>query len=400
MPLPSILIGTSTEIKSANPDSFPELLYDDSKGSVITFAGQQAPIPTLLTYSGSIIVFDPLGEYYRVSARARRDMGQRVVRLDPFNVLHADAADTFNPFDVFRFTNSIVNDEIHSLINSMDVKDFNSEQIWRERAIDLLVAVALYLATQEPEDCHLTGLRSKMFSDDVVYNLAVLLDTRGKTMEPQSYQSISGFLQCLDRDRSGILAMAQEILSDFGSPTVARVTNATSFDLDAYYQGEHNSIYIAIPPTKSSSYRRLPSLWLAALLLLIENRKTSVNTLLLLGHAAQLGRFSLLSTAHNLMGTCGIRLWSIWDTPSQLQATYPTEWGTLVSNSSVIQAFGRLNTVLSNQLVPILGVAASDLGDIASNEQVVSIDGSVPFRAKQIDYEHHARFQNLFDTVG
>ena len=62
----------------------------EEKGHITTIAptgagkGISCVIPTLLTYSGSIIVVDPKGENYEVTHRRRRQLNQGVVILDPF----------------------------------------------------------------------------------------------------------------------------------------------------------------------------------------------------------------------------------------------------------------------------------------------------------------------------
>ena len=65
--------------------------------------GVGAIIPALLTYPGTVIVTDIKGENYQVTARHRREMGQRVVVIDPFGlVTQQGKGDRLNPFDLFH----------------------------------------------------------------------------------------------------------------------------------------------------------------------------------------------------------------------------------------------------------------------------------------------------------
>jgi type IV secretion system protein VirD4 len=72
---------------------------------VLTIAGSRTGkgvsllVPNLLRYDGSAIVIDPKGELARVTARARRQKGQKVVVLDPFNENGRHARGSFNPLD-------------------------------------------------------------------------------------------------------------------------------------------------------------------------------------------------------------------------------------------------------------------------------------------------------------
>src|SRR4051812_4199702 len=62
------------------------------EGHLITVAptgagkGRSVIIPNLLSYDGPVVVTDPKGENFAVTARARRQMGHAVYKLDPFGV--------------------------------------------------------------------------------------------------------------------------------------------------------------------------------------------------------------------------------------------------------------------------------------------------------------------------
>ena len=59
-------------------------ILDTSDGGLVTIAGTGAGkgvsqvIPAQLTWRGSVVVNDPKGELYAITARCRREMGQRV----------------------------------------------------------------------------------------------------------------------------------------------------------------------------------------------------------------------------------------------------------------------------------------------------------------------------------
>ena len=46
--------------------------------------GRSLIIPNMLMYEGSVLAIDPKGELARITSRARAEMGQRVIVLDPF----------------------------------------------------------------------------------------------------------------------------------------------------------------------------------------------------------------------------------------------------------------------------------------------------------------------------
>lgn len=61
--------------------------------------GRSAVIPNLLRYRGSAVVLDVKGELYHTTSRARREMGQDVILLDPFHWI-VEKPDQLNPFDL------------------------------------------------------------------------------------------------------------------------------------------------------------------------------------------------------------------------------------------------------------------------------------------------------------
>jgi type IV secretion system protein VirD4 len=58
--------------------------------------GVSVVVPNLLTYPGSMIVFDPKGELVAITARRRRELGQQMTVIDPFNVTR-ESATAVNP---------------------------------------------------------------------------------------------------------------------------------------------------------------------------------------------------------------------------------------------------------------------------------------------------------------
>ena len=61
-----------------------------------------------------------------------------------------------------------------------------------------------------------------LMSDDVVYNLAVLMDTIGKQLPPLAHREIAAFLQMPEVTRGGVLATAQSYVKTLHSPGVLR----------------------------------------------------------------------------------------------------------------------------------------------------------------------------------
>ena len=63
--------------------------------------GRCCAVPALLEYPGQVVTIDIKGELYGCTHRRRREMGQQVIKLDPFRVVDS-TTDGFNPLEMFQ----------------------------------------------------------------------------------------------------------------------------------------------------------------------------------------------------------------------------------------------------------------------------------------------------------
>ena len=213
--------------------------------------GRGCIIPNLLHFQGQTIVFDPKGENYHVTARYRRELGQRVVRIDPFHVIDDDS-DAFNPFDLFALSGSDVETDAQTLAAMLAVgHGFSKDPFWDTSATRLITGVIAHLAGTPgiPEsDRTLAKVCDILQADDTIYALAVLLDTVGEQMPKTARREIAAFLQQAEREtRPSILATALTYLKVFTSGRVAETLRTSTFDLNDVVAGKPLTIYLILP---------------------------------------------------------------------------------------------------------------------------------------------------------
>ena len=123
----------------ANPDDAPEPLLYKGDGHLMTIAptgggkGVGVIIPNLLTYPGSVIAIDIKGELTQVTARRRREMGQKVVVLDPFGLVAGKGhpSDSLNPFDLFHLPGADPESDAEMLAAQFAVDHtFSTDRYW------------------------------------------------------------------------------------------------------------------------------------------------------------------------------------------------------------------------------------------------------------------------------
>lgn len=257
-------------VRGVEPITFEEDGHLMTVAPTGTGKGRSVIIPNLLTYEGPVMVVDPKGENYAVTAKKRRAMGQTIVKVDPFNVIEDEYNDTFNPFDVLDFMPDTINDEVKMLAELVRGDELNlTEKFWENWAQSLLSAICLYVASMPDKDRSFAGVYDLLFADDITYNLAVILDTESKKIPTEAYQQIATFLQHGEKVRSGVLATVQQYLRLFGSPHVRQSVQTTSFSLLDIYKGAPVTLYLIIPPHKLVSHRALFRLWVGSLLTMI-----------------------------------------------------------------------------------------------------------------------------------
>jgi type IV secretion system protein VirD4 len=173
----------------------------------------------------------------------------------------------------------------------------------------------------------------------------------------------------------------------FDSDLVRRLTDTTSFDLDALIGGEPMSLYIIVPPARLHGFSPLLRLWLSGLILTLTQRKTrpKERTLMLCDEVGNLGRMDALLTAATLLRSWGLTLWTFWQNAGQLQI-YEGQANTIVDNAGVIQAFGIRNLRAAQDLVNVLGgISAEQLLKMNPDEQILLVEGKM-IRCRQKRY--------------
>lgn len=365
--------------------------------------GRGVIIPNLLSYTGPVIVCDMKGENYQVTARRRRELGHQVVKLDPFSVID-DQSDSLNPLDLFQLMGSDLECDAQSLAEMLarGIKGMK-EPFWDINGCGFTSGLLAYAATQgEDAKRHIMTVVERLTADDIVYNLAVVLDTIGKNIAPMARQEIASVLQMPDITRGGVIATAQTYFKPFANEKVGRCLRTSTFRLKDVVLGKPLSIYIIIPPNRMHSHRGLLKLFFGTLLAALLSRRQcpEQKTLVILDEAAQLESFPLLETMLTLSAGYGVRVHSFWQDLSQLVTHYPTSWKTILNNSAVLQTFGIYNRDMAMQWGHYLQHGPGELRSLHADEQILSIHGHEELRCQRLDYLKMRCYAGLADGNG
>lgn len=100
--------------------------------------GVSVIIPQLLTYRGSLICFDAKGDLFETTAKRRVRLGQRILRLAPFN----GGTDTLNPLDAIPRDSPTLVDQARALAEALVVRQGTElDPHWNDKAVQVICAL-------------------------------------------------------------------------------------------------------------------------------------------------------------------------------------------------------------------------------------------------------------------
>jgi type IV secretion system protein VirD4 len=398
-------------------------------------------IPNLLTYPGSVLVTDPKGENYAVTARRRRELGHHVVALDPFGLVGGTGA--FNPLDALDPEAPDAVDDAASLADLIVVREpreSGDSVFWAEEAKALLTGLILHVASDDvPGRRNLRTLWE--YLSLAPREMTQLWTAMGRSCAAGGAvaRAAARVRQKGDRVRSGILAQAQSQAHFLDSRQIARALDRSTFSFDDL-TASPISVYLVLPPDRIDSCRRWLRLLVGcALHAVVRARAPSgggrERVLFLLDEFPALGTMPPLERAVALARGYGVTCWLLAQDLSQLRALYPSSWSTFVANAGVVQAFGTNDIETATYLSAMLGTttvqstsAGRSVGSarglwgradcreswtvteraraLLSPDEVRRLDpttalilapGADPIRASRLDYRRDASFAGAFD---
>ena len=183
-------------------------------------------IPNLLFWTESVVCHDIKLENHQLTSGYRRQkLGQQVFLwnpADPDGFSHC-----YNPLDWISAKPGQMVDDVQKICNLI----LPEQEFWQNEARSLLLGIILYLVAVPEKVTSFGEVVRTMRSDDVVYNLAVVLDTIGKRIHPVAYMNIAAFLQKADKERSGVISTMNSGLELWANPLIDSSTARSDFDM-------------------------------------------------------------------------------------------------------------------------------------------------------------------------
>ncbi len=336
-------------------------------------------IPNLLYWTQSVFVHDIKLENYELTSGWRESIGQKVFVWNPANP--DGFTHCYNPIDwVSKKQGQMVDDvqKIASLL--MPKQDF-----WVNEARTLFVGVVLYLCAAPDKNQSFGEVVRTMRSDDVVYNLAVVLDTMGNEIHPVSYMNLAAFLQKADKERSGVISTMNSSLELWANPLIDTATASSDFDIQQFKK-DVTTVYVGLTPDNLKRLQPLMQVFYQQATEFLSRKMPGpedvYGVMFMMDEFPTLGKMEQFMSGIAYFRGYKVRLFLIIQDTQQLKGTYEDSgMNSFLSNSTFRITFAANNYETANLISQLCG-----------NKTVESESASKP---KYLDFNPGSRSLNV-----
>jgi type IV secretion system protein VirD4 len=329
VPTPTILIGRYRGDFLALPGQLSVMLSAPTRSG----KGVGVVIPNLLNWPDSAVVLDIKGENFAVTAGYRARHGQEVYAFSPFD--DQARSHRWNPLTAVR-TGALhrVGDllAIGQAFFPNDGVGTSSEAFFNDQARNLFLGLGLYLL-ESPELPRTIGELLRQSSGkgqplkDHLSGAVAERQAQGKPLSPGCVDALQRLLSNSENTLSSIVATFNAPLTIFADAIVDAATSADDFRLEDLRR-RRMSVYVRIPPNRLANARPLLNLFFAQLVSLNtqelpqHDKSLKYQCLLVNDEFAAMGRVGMISSAAAFLAGYNLRLLTVVQAMSQLDAVY------------------------------------------------------------------------------
>ena len=390
-------------------------------------------IPTLLSWTGSVIAYDIKRELWESTSGWRRQFSH-CLRFDPTS---SDSV-RFNPLLEIRKGEYEVRD-VQNVADILVDPDGSKERKdhWEKTGHSLLVGVILHVLYAE-EDKSLSGVAnfltdpSRQIND--TFNHMLSFSHLPEGPHPVVATCAREMLNKSENELSGVVSTAMSFLGLYRDPIVARNTSISEFRIQDIMNSENPvSLYLVVPPSDIDRTKPLMRLILnqfgRRLTEKLEYREKQYKhrLLMMLDEFPSLGRLGFFETELAFMAGYGITCFMIAQSLNQIEKAYGQN-NSILDNAHVRVTYGALDDRTAKRISDLLGQATEIraqknlaggrlspwLGHIMISEQesprplltpgevlqlpadeaLVMVGNMPPYRGKKVMYYQDIRFKS------
>ena len=330
---PSILVGRYRGKFLALPGQLSVMLSAPTRSG----KGVGVVIPNLLNWPDSAVVLDIKGENYDITAGYRAERGQAVYAFSPFD--ESARSHRWNPLTAVR-TSPLhrVGDllTIGQVFFPNDGSGTSSEAFFNDQARNLFLGLGLVLL-ETPELPRTIGEmlrqssgKGRSLKDHLSGLITQRRENASATNPPLSDECTDALQRLLSNSEntlSSVVATFNAPLTIFADAIVDAATSADDFRLEDVRR-RRMSVYVRIPPNRLANARPLLNLFFSQLVSLNtqhlpeQDPSLKLQCLLVNDEFAAMGRVGIISSAAAFLAGYNLRLLTVVQAMSQLDAVY------------------------------------------------------------------------------
>lgn len=304
------------------------------------FSTVQAPV--LMTLERPIFCIDPKGQAAAVTARRRREMGHKVITLNPFG-LHGLPRHRFNPVASLNAAAPSFVADVARLVDGLIDQSGKESPHWSNSARDLFTWLIMWTVIHEGEKNlstvrDLLCLPERYFCD--VAEKAAQDDyppLRNKAAAFVGNKTASGFAE-LSGELRGVISTAKAETRIFDDPAIRESLGGSDFDFAELKKGKA-SVYVVLPADFLGSHAKWLRVVVMSALSSMYRNPEGERVLFLLDEAFSLGYMSDLEKAAGLVRGYRVQLWLFFQDYSQIHGLYGERSETFLANAGITQVF-------------------------------------------------------------
>ena len=378
------------------------------EGSAITVApprvGKGALIalnllsPDYRGFQGSTVTIDPRGELWCIAARRRRELGRRVLLIDPFRVVRGHKKEfeethlpdvesaSYNPLDFIRDDESLAVRDINVLLDALLTPPrpdaHNSGRHFYESARAIIAGYMAWVRFQEPAERQ---------------NLSTLYEML--SMPPKERDDFAEGVASMDRFAGGLTHIAVERQAQVGDeeggsnfmtianqlaflnyPELLAHTQTSSFDPLDLAEG-NTDLFVVAPEETIEHVKGWLRLWVAIPNAVAGIKPLERDLLIVIDEMPRLGYLKPVMDGYTMAAGKGVHFWCFAQSISALDSTWGKEHRkTLLHLAELVQILGfpRTDAEGAEELSRAIGTATYEArtenrsGTIAENRIVTA----------------------------
>lgn len=391
-------------------------------------------VPSLLSWTDSVLVHDPKTELWRATAGWRSRFSHTLY----FNPRDSASA-RFNPLAEIRPGPQEVA-QVQRLVSILADPSGTKEDeaIWDKAASEILEAVILHVLYAAPD-----GEKTLLKVRELLADLDETAEVMAKTLhrddsngEPEPHPfiktAVRGYAAMHDRFRTSVQGTARSYLKWLAGEDVERALCASDFLLGDLMCAEHPvSLYVQVSPADASALRPLVRLFFYAAAQALtadetrdaSGRRKRHQLLMVMDEFPLLGRVEFFEKSLRLMSGYGLKAMFAAQSLNDIVETYGSN-NTILDNCFLYTAFAALDPLTQDKVSKLTGsvteiretlsgpaglaggrrsVSRSELerpllepGEVRAlpdDEQLVFAAGFRPFRMEKIKYDQREPFR-------